>query len=69
MKLSAILPVCLLPATALAATKFETFNPLLRYKPKVQPRSEQEQPFAKRQTQSSNFTNANTTSEYTQHLD
>lgn len=64
MKLDFILTACLLPATALAATRFETFNPLLRMKDKIQPRSQEQPQFTKRQTQSSPFVNANTTRTY-----
>ncbi|CAN8096712.1 unnamed protein product [Discula destructiva] len=61
MRLDATLVACFLPTTALATTRLESFNPLLRYKSKARPARSEEPPFAKRQTQSSPFLNANTT--------
>lgn len=62
MKLpGALLAATLLPAASLATT-FETFNPLLRYRPSTRKARPEESKFAKRQTQASPFLNANTTS-------
>lgn len=64
MKLGSAIAACLLAApTALAATAFETFNPLLRYKPQSHKRSSEVPPVVRRQTSTSPFLNANTTSE------
>lgn len=65
MKLGSAIAACLFAPTALAATAFETFNPLLRYpKQHAQKRSSEVPPVVKRQTPTSPFLNANTTSEY-----
>lgn len=64
MKLGSAIAACLLAPGALAATAFETFNPLLRYKPHAQKRSTEVPPVVRRQTPTSPFLNANTTSEY-----
>lgn len=65
MRLGSLLTACLVPATALAATNFETFNPLLRYRPSGQQARSEASDFTKRQTQSSSFLNSNTTSTFT----
>jgi hypothetical protein len=64
MKLGSAIAACLFPPAALAATAFETFNPLLRYKPQTHKRSSEAPPVVRRQTPTSPFLNANTTSEY-----
>lgn len=65
MKLGSAIAACLFAPAALAATAFETFNPLLRYPPQSQKRSsEVPPPLVRRQTSTSPFLNANTTSEY-----
>lgn len=63
MKLGSAIAACLLAPGALAATAFETFNPLLRYRPQGQKRSAEVPPVVRRQAPTSPFLNANTTSE------
>lgn len=63
MKLGSAIAACLFSPTALAATPFETFNPLLRYRPQSHKRSTEVPPVVRRQTPTSPFLNANTTSE------
>ncbi|KAK2605428.1 hypothetical protein N8I77_008265 [Diaporthe amygdali] len=61
MRLGPVIAAGLFAPTALAATSFETFNPLLRYRPHSQKRSTEVPPVVRRQTSTSPFLNANTT--------